>query len=161
MMDKIKVKVVFTDARYPNPFSWAIKKFEKADYCHAAYFDGHFWEADAFGISRKTPAQFRRTNIVVEEIEFEVTRAQFLAMHREASRFVGTKYGYCTVAGILHHRLTGQPNPFLDGEKTLFCSEYVHRIISKVGTLKFHRPETDGVRKLYEECLRLKIEEDL
>lgn len=147
---QIETKVVFTDSLYPNPISWAIKKAERADMCHVAYFDGHYWEATATGIKKKAAEEFYRLNKVVKEVPISVTMDQYLKMHKVAVEYVGVEYGYFTIFGALYSRIWKRPNPFADKYCTFICSEYVYHIVKHAVDLPGFRPEIDGPAKLYE-----------
>lgn len=121
--------------RAKSIFSWLIRLYQKTKYSHTYIriemksFD-LVLDATAHGVTIRNYKDFKKKNKIIEE---KVLDQQFISpddLANTAVPFLGKKYGYLTLLGILLKDL-GIKNIGNDGTKSFICSELVARVLEK------------------------------
>ena len=136
--------------------SWLIRKIERSKFSHVAilYQDkitGRWLVAQSnkYRLNIVSLENFEKENAIIAKIEICDSYDKYMSFLRYTFDHLGNQYGYLTMFGILLNRIFKIKNPFADGDKTFFCSEY---FIKAIG-VKDINPEIDGPKKIYEKLM--------
>lgn len=123
------MKVGLSRPRGFAPLSYLIRLFLGTSYSHTyVEIDEVIYHATGRGVVKADKNKFLKKNKVVKEYEFNVDKVEVLLI---CLLYVGKKYGYLTLLGILLKEMFGIKIGN-DDNKTFICSEFVGMILEIV-----------------------------
>jgi len=156
-------------------FSWLIRLVEWTPYSHVylqwhnAYTDKLLtYEAGGSSVHFKGKRIFNETIIPIHEFSIEIDDTQRRNLMAYCFEKAGTEYGVKQILGIGYVKFMccllnkKVKNPFMDGDKSMVCSELVGNVLSDI-LLKEHHLDLDiaGPRAIYEFLLELEASNEI
>lgn len=134
------VTIGFSTSKRWNPFSALIKTWWDTDYSHVYLKWSTPWgfdevlEASGMAVRMREATKWEKSQNVIQEYDFTVTKEEFDAIMRQLRPLTGTPYGWVQCLGIAAAEAFNlKKNPFSDGSRSLVCSELAYQFLVILG----------------------------